>query len=203
MITDTELREHTDAIATHFGWNAEYVFAVGKEWARNENTNAVHNPFACTQAMEGSTIFNGDGVREYASVEDGARAFILTIDPNAYGGIDFYPNIRRWISSMTLDSSNRAIVAQEMRKWGTSDFADEIIAGWTPTIDAPIEATPPPAETPIPDTVPASPIIDATLETRVARMEARLDELNNAVLARLSFIADAFRIGADPNHVPE
>ena len=203
MITDTELREHTDAIAAHFGWNADYWYAVGKEWARNENTNAAHNPFACTQAMEGSTIFNGDGVREYASVADGVQAFILTIDPNAYGGVDYFPNIRRWIASMSLDSSNRATIAQEMRKWGTSDFANEIVNGWTPTIDAPTEATPPTAEAPVSNPVPASPIIDATLETRVAGLEARLDELNNAILARLSFIADAFRVGADPNHVPE
>lgn len=201
MISNDELRQHTDAIAAHFGWDADYLFAVGSEWARNENTDAAHNPFACTQTIEGSTIFNSDGVREYASIADGVQAFILTIDPNAYGGIDYFPNLRRWLSSQTLN--NRPEIAREMATWGTKDFANEILAGWNPTVTPTIPASNP-AETPVPNPVPEpTPIIDATIEARVTQMEARLDELNSAILSRLSFLADAFRIGADPNHVPE
>lgn len=68
----------------------ENVIAV-VAWAAQENTDAGWNPLATTLRMSGSTRFNGAGVRNYASLEQGLQATVLTLqqgmEVHGYGPI--------------------------------------------------------------------------------------------------------------------
>ena len=137
------------AFLTEIGRQQQYMqdfwvpFAL--EWARWENTTANFNPLACTDSSLPSTTFNSDGVREFATFEDGITATIRTLDPSSHYSsfTDYYPAIRAAAFLGGIDKVNRVAVAAQIRKWGTIDFASLIENGWNPTFTAPAPASPP------------------------------------------------------------
>jgi hypothetical protein len=56
-------------------------------WQAQEGTQAAWNPLATTQGMPGASQFNGVGVKNYASLEQGLQATALTLwrGRNSYG----------------------------------------------------------------------------------------------------------------------
>jgi hypothetical protein len=48
-------------------------------WQAQEGTRAAWNPLATTRGMPGATAFNSVGVRNYASLEQGLQATVLTL----------------------------------------------------------------------------------------------------------------------------
>lgn len=74
----------------------ENVIAV-VAWAAQENTAAGWNPLATTHRMAGSTRFNRAGVQNYASLEQGLQATVLTLDRGmeVYGYAPIVDALRR------------------------------------------------------------------------------------------------------------
>lgn len=187
-----------DAVVSHFGFASPFANLFLNEQARFENTTAENNPLACTQPMEGSTVFNDAGVQNYPSEESGIDATILTLDPTTYGGIDYFPTIRRVLQAGVIDAHLRSTLAHEIDTWGTHAFADEIRAGWNPTIDAPAPE-PAPTPTPIPAPEPAPLPGYVTME----EFDAWREHFNFAILARFAAVQHgAFDAAANPNAIP-
>lgn len=190
-----------DAVAEHFGYPLPFAHAFFAEWARGENTDAAYNPLATTQAIDGSTAFNDAGVQDYASFDDGVQATVLTLDPRSYGGVDYYPTVRRVLQNGVIDAAQRATLAQEIAAWGTTPFADEIRAGWNPTIadPTPADATDPATPT---DTPPVSPLPLPGYVT-MEEFDAWREHFNDAVLSRLAAVQHgAFDAAANPATIP-
>jgi hypothetical protein len=66
-------------------------------WQAQEGTRAAWNPLATTRGMPGSTRFNGHGVQNYASAEQGLQATVLTLREGwtAYGYGAIVANLQR------------------------------------------------------------------------------------------------------------
>ncbi len=170
------------AIGARFRWNLAYWLPFGREWAKWEGCNAAFNPLATTQPHAGATSWNSVGVKEYASFQDGVDATVETLDPRTYGGIDYYPEIRAAIERQSLEG-RRALVAAELRTWGTTGFANLVENGWDVTLTIP-------------------PTNDGSLEARVSSLETQMARLNTAILQRLEHLAEAAVEAANPNEVP-
>jgi hypothetical protein len=59
-------------------------------WQAQEGTRAAWNPLATTRGMPGSTRFNSHGVQNYASLEEGLQATLLTLR-NGWSGFGYAP----------------------------------------------------------------------------------------------------------------
>jgi hypothetical protein len=63
-------------------------------WEQQEHTEAAWNPLATTYAMPGATRFNSVGVRNFASLDQGLDATVLTLNrgwsTQGYGWIVYY-----------------------------------------------------------------------------------------------------------------
>lgn len=134
MMDPETLDQFADRVGAHFGWDVDYYRAYAAEKAKYEGTAANNNPFACTIPLEHSIPLKGNsaGVQNYATLADGVRATLMTLDPASYYAdyTDFYQNIRIAIANRSIDTGGRAMVAAQERKWGTVGFADVILAGW-------------------------------------------------------------------------
>jgi hypothetical protein len=81
----------------NFGrWATAFLGSIGAPVARNnlvalvawqtaEFTSAKWNPLATTYPMQGSTTYNGSGVRNYVSLRQGLQATKLTLDQTGLG----------------------------------------------------------------------------------------------------------------------
>lgn len=172
MIPADTIESILQAVAQHFGYDPNRALPFWREQARCEGAyadtaSATFNPLNCTQPLPGSTAFNDAGVQNYASLTDGVKAIIWTLDPQSVNPawVDYYPTIRASLGGATVD---RTRLAAQLDLWGTHAFADEIRNGaWS--YPAVINA-PAPAPT-----------------------EPEADRINAAVLARFREVAYAFR----------
>jgi hypothetical protein len=66
-------------------------------WQAQEGTRAAWNPLATTRGMPGSTRFNGHGVQNYVTAEQGLQATVLTLREgwSAYGYASIVANLQR------------------------------------------------------------------------------------------------------------
>jgi hypothetical protein len=69
-------------------------------WQAAEYTLARYNPLATTQPMPGATAFNGVGVRNYMSLEQGIQATIKTLSHPGYGYDAILASLRRGADAM-------------------------------------------------------------------------------------------------------
>jgi hypothetical protein len=173
----------SDAVADHFGWDKDYYGVFFHQQALGENTDAQWNPLATTQPAPGSWPFNDAGVQNFPDMATGIDALIWTLDPLSYNpqAIDYYMPIRLAIVSQSIDAAGRARVAAAVSEWGTTDFAQQIIAGWD-----------------VPHGVGNSPILPPSR----AEMDGVVDTiraLNSAALARFKAISDAVNAFAKAN----
>ncbi len=125
-------------------WDPAYWIPFATEWEKWENTSAAFNPLASTDASVPSTGFNSAGVRNYQNVADGATATVRTLDPATHYTqfIDYYPTIRKAVQLKSIDAAGRTAVETEVRRWGTTGFANVIASGWNPTVVAPPQPLP-------------------------------------------------------------
>ncbi len=172
------------SIGNHFGWDNSYWVPFAEEWAKFEGSLAEFNPLATTQPFANTSDFNGAGVKNYASLDDGIQATIQTLDPTSYGGHDYYPTLRR-VVQRKLIGELRAPLALEIQTWGTFGFASEISAGWEPTIEIPL--SPVPTEAPVIDYT-----LQPTLDNPALTLQSVYDyvnALNSAVIKLLATLS--------------
>jgi hypothetical protein len=98
---------------------SENVRAVAA-WADAEGTKAAFNPLATTQGASGATNFNGVGVKNYASYEDGLAATLRTLTNGRYGPI--LDALRRGTSA---EAVAQAVAASP---WGTGQGVLRVLA---------------------------------------------------------------------------
>lgn len=67
-----------------YGWIAEDLFDA---WGRAEGGTAAFNPLNTTYGLPGASLYNTDGVRNYAGPVDGICATALTLVGSSYAGI--------------------------------------------------------------------------------------------------------------------
>jgi len=187
-------REYAEQIATEFSWPRSFAVPFLLEWMRCENTDAENNPLALTQAMPESTQFNSASVQNYATEADAVQAAVWTLDPRSYDGIDYYPNVRRALERAAIGELRPQIVA-EIHTYGTHAFADEINGGWNPDTDYAYVVSP--------AQVIAEPESETLLAREIARVEAMIQRLNTATLARFAAVRDGdLAAAANPDKVP-
>lgn len=101
------------------------------EWMRHEGTGARFNPLATTQPggeYEPDPFWNTFGpngeyhVRNYDSLDAGIEATAATLNNGRYGAV--------LTSLAALGVHPEA--SRQIRVWGTTSFADQLDAGWTP-----------------------------------------------------------------------
>jgi len=78
-------------------------------WQKAEG-GSLDNPFNTSQKMPGATVFNGDGVRRYPSMEVGLEATAKTLS---------YPRYRGIIEALRHSDAIAAANALEVSPWGT------------------------------------------------------------------------------------
>lgn len=90
-------------------------------WMEGEDTEAAFNPLATTQSMEGASMFNYAGVRNYRSVEDGVEATRRTLIYGASRDLYGYAPILRRLQRSAMP--RRTLRAVKKSMWGTGDLA--------------------------------------------------------------------------------
>jgi murein DD-endopeptidase MepM/ murein hydrolase activator NlpD len=87
-------------------WAVDLLKAVGNEqptpatvsfvvaWQAEEGTTARFNPLATSQDMEGATLFNSHGVKEYSSYEEGIAATVKTLGYSYTGYAEVLEGLR-------------------------------------------------------------------------------------------------------------
>lgn len=128
-------------------WAVDFAAAVGNSapsaeiiallvaWQGAENTTATFNPIATSQDMPGATIFNGDGVKNYASYQDGIDATARTLTYSYAGYADMLAGIQQ-------NDAQRAFSGLYASPWGTN--ADNVQALYASAL-AELEQSPPAA----------------------------------------------------------
>lgn len=90
-----------------------------QKWQTYEGGNADWNPLNSTESWPGSSEYNSAGVKNYNTEVDGINATVATLK-NGY-----YPAI---LANLVSDAPTSAWAADtviaEVRKWGTTGFAD-------------------------------------------------------------------------------
>lgn len=220
MIPQTELTnrqpnidEFTTALAAKLGIpDATALHTLAQNWAHWEYSQAENNPFDTEQAHENATEYNAVGVKNYATVADGVDATIATMQNG------LYPNLIPCLSQIGTSAVNAhwlQLLIGSLNVWGTGNAT--VSFPWTQDINANqakyLDSFSVPglfdADTPVPTPPPSGPVIDATLEARVTKLEHDVSAINTAVLARehaQAVAADAFAnamdTAADPQHIP-
>jgi hypothetical protein len=87
-------------------------------WQKAEG-GSDDNPFNTSQKWQGATIFNGDGVKRYASMEDGVEATAKTLRYGRYRGI--VEALREG------NNAHQAAVALANTAWGTGDSVARMV----------------------------------------------------------------------------
>lgn len=86
-------------------------------WTKGENTEAKYNPLATTLDYGNNTKFNnccgGNGVKNYASRDEGIKASIMTLRGNHRG----YSTI---IRGLTTNNPELALQGMKQSPWGTN-----------------------------------------------------------------------------------
>jgi hypothetical protein len=108
-------------------WRQQFL----TKWARCEGADAAWNPLCTTQpggedpANPYYNTFGTDGgthVMNYSSLASGVAATVITLRNGRY------PAILQTLATETIAPGT----ADQIRTWGTSPFAQELDAGWTP-----------------------------------------------------------------------
>jgi hypothetical protein len=87
--------------------------AFGVAWAAYENNHATNNPWSTTQPYPGSTDYNSDNVKNYATIEDGINATVETLTNGYYNRL---VNAFKDETSTLLDLMN----ALDSSPWGST-----------------------------------------------------------------------------------
>jgi len=90
-------------------------------WMQAEGDAGRFNPLNTTKKMPGSTNFNGVGVQNYASFEDGVQATADTLNYGAKRGLYGYHAIRHCLRINA--PARRTLRAVERSEWGTGGLA--------------------------------------------------------------------------------
>lgn len=90
-------------------------------WMQAEGSEARFNPLATTQDWEGATNFNGVGVKNYRSLQDGVAATAKTLNYGADRGLYGYKPIRRRLRRNAW--AYWTLRAVEASQWGTGGLA--------------------------------------------------------------------------------
>jgi hypothetical protein len=87
-------------------WAVDFLRELGNEqpsadtiafvvaWQAEEGTAARYNPLATSQDMEGATLFNSHGVKNYATYEQGIEATVKTLSYSYTGYADVLEGLR-------------------------------------------------------------------------------------------------------------
>lgn len=98
-------------------------------WQTGENTTARFNPLATSQEMDGATVFNSHGVKEYATFEDGIAATVKTLS-YAYDG---YADI---LAGLQTNDPERAMAGLTRSPWAAeAGYGARVRALWGKTKD--------------------------------------------------------------------
>jgi len=90
-------------------------------WIQAEGGDASYNPLNTTLEMPGSTDYNGVGVKNYQSFEQGVEATARTLNYGADRGIYGYKPIRRRLRHNAW--AKWTLLAVERSIWGTGGLA--------------------------------------------------------------------------------
>jgi hypothetical protein len=125
---------------TYGQWAREFLGAMGAPASRNnqvaviaweaaEGTQATWNPLATTYYMPGSTVYNGSGVRNYATKGQGIEASNATLGRPGHG----YDAIRASLkhSADAMDSA-RAISRSD---WCRGCAGGTYVTGFVPAVE--------------------------------------------------------------------
>jgi peptidoglycan hydrolase-like protein with peptidoglycan-binding domain len=98
--------------------NMKFVYA----WRQAEGNGGKYNPFNTTWNMPGSTTMNSDGVRNYASLEDGMVATVKTLRNGYYNCI---------VNGLRDDIGAANIArCESLKTWGTGDLVGKVVASY-------------------------------------------------------------------------
>jgi peptidoglycan hydrolase CwlO-like protein len=98
-------------------------------WEASEGTMATWNPLATTHAEPGSTFYNGSGVRNYISKDQGIHASIATLQRPGHGYEPITSNLRAGSESMR---TGRAINASD---WCRGCAGGSYVVGFIPAVE--------------------------------------------------------------------
>jgi hypothetical protein len=90
-------------------------------WMQAEGGSAKFNPLNTTQEMTGATDYNGVGVKNYVSFEQGVAATVKTLNYGADRGLYGYKPIRRRLRKKVW--AYWTLRAVEESIWGTGGLA--------------------------------------------------------------------------------
>ena len=112
-------------VGAHMG--AEFspaTLALLNFWSRYEGTTARYNPLATTTPQGNSSRYNGIGVQNFQSPDDGALATARTL-MNGH-----YPALRSaLVRNADVEAFRDPEIVAEVRVWGTSGFANVLASG--------------------------------------------------------------------------
>lgn len=94
-------------------------------WMQAEGDAGRFNPLNTTKAWPGATDFNGVGVKNYQSFQDGVAATVETMNYGADRGLYGYRPIR--YNLLNDRRSYKTLTAIERSQWGTGGLALRVL----------------------------------------------------------------------------
>lgn len=124
-------------MATYANWETQVLQAIGAPltaanaqfldtWQRYEGGTAANNPLNTTQAYGGASNYNSVGVKNYPSSYAGTVATAQTLQNGRYPGLLAALRSGNPTGYINSSSSAAARVVQDLRTWGTGNFATQV-----------------------------------------------------------------------------
>jgi murein DD-endopeptidase MepM/ murein hydrolase activator NlpD len=100
--------------------NMKFLYA----WRQSEGRLGLNNPFNTTYVLPNSKRMNKHGVRSYATVADGIRATVRTLNSTKYDYSCIVDGLKNNIGAKNIAKCDALI------RWGTGDLVQKVLNGY-------------------------------------------------------------------------
>lgn len=100
--------------------NMKFLYA----WRQAEGRLGANNPFNTSYNMPNSRVVNSHGVRSYATIEDGIKATVRTLNSTKYDYSCIVNGLKRNVGAKNIARCG------SLKTWGTGDLIKKVIDGY-------------------------------------------------------------------------